>query len=159
MVVARSALLNLKTEAEYHDYYKREYCRKSVVTWDGVRVYFKDARFAHAFYESSKKDSQKDLFSAARAQRMNWIRETLVNPQSSIFQGWDKKKRRYDTCRRVCIAYEDFVVVIKMGLKKTGELKAEFVTCFKADNSISKIKGSPKWSKKTCLKALNKKGR
>jgi hypothetical protein len=92
MVVARPALLNYKTEAEYLDYYKREYCRKGIVTCDGIRVYFKEGKFAHAFYESSNKDSQKDTFSTVRAQRMNWIRETLVNPKSSSFQGWDKKR-------------------------------------------------------------------
>ena len=55
MVVAQPALLNYRTEAEYLDYYRREYCRKGVVTCDGIRVYFKEDRFAHAFYESSNK--------------------------------------------------------------------------------------------------------
>ena len=90
---------------------------------------------------------------------MEWIRATLENADSDLFQGWDKHKRRYDPGRRVCVVYEDFVVILQMLLKANGELKAEFVTCYQADNSIGKIKRSPKWSKENCLEALKKKGR
>ncbi len=152
-------LLICKDEEEYLEYYRKEYCRKGVVTFDEVRVYFKENRFSHAFYESSNRDGRKDKFSKIRAQRMRWIRATLENADSDLFQGWDKNKRRYDPGRRVCVVYEDFVVILKMRLKRNGRLKAEFVTCFRADNSIGKIKNSPKWSKEDCLAVLNKKGR
>jgi len=157
--VTAPQLLEDYTEDEFREYYKREYCRNGVVTFDGIRVYFKESRFRHAFYESRRRDGQKDVFSTVRAQRMNWIRETLESPESSIFQGWDKKKKRYDPCRMVCVLYEEFVVVIAMKLKKGGVLTAEFVTCFQADNSIEKIRRSPRWSKEKCLEVFNLKGR
>jgi len=152
-------LLICEDEDEYLAYYRKEYCRKGVVTFDGIRVYFRGNRFPHAFYESSKRDGRKDKFSKMRAQRMRWIRATLENVDSESFQGWDKKKKRYDPGGRVCLVYEEFVVILEMRLKKNGPLKAEFVTCYQADNSIGKIRNSPKWSKETCLEALNKKGR
>lgn len=152
-------LLIFKDEGEYLAYYRKEYCQKGVITFDGIRVYFMDDRFPHAFYESSNRDSKKDKFSQIRAQRMGWIRATLENADSDLFQGWDNKKKRYDPGRRVCVVYEDFVVILEMRLRKKGELKAEFVTCYQADNSIEKIRNSPKWIEGVCIEALNKKGR
>lgn len=66
--------------------------------------------------------------------------------------------RRYRATRRVAVVYEDFVVVVAMGLKQDGSLKANLVTCYQADNSIGKIRSSPAWSKAECL-ALLRKGR
>lgn len=139
--------------------YRKEYCQKGVVAFDGIRVYFRENRFFHAFYESSNRVSRKDKFSEIRAQRMGWIRSTLENADSDLFQGWDNKKKRYDHVRRVCVVYEEFVVILEMRLKKNGKLKAKFVTCYHADNSIGKIRNSPKWSREACFEALNKKGR
>ncbi len=52
------------------------------------------------------------------------------------------------------MVYEDFVVVVAMGLTAHGALKANFVTCYQADNSIGKIKGAPAWSREACLRLL-----
>ena len=152
-------LLIFEAEREYLTYYREEYCRKGVVTFDGIRVYFRESRFSHAFYESSNRDGRKDKFSKIRAQRMGWIRAMLESADSDLFQGWDNKRKRYDPGRRVCVVYGDFVVILKIRLKKNGALTAEFITCYQADNSIRKIKNSPKWTKEACLDALNKKGR
>ncbi len=75
-------------------------------------------------------------------------------PTAALFEGWDKTARRYDATRRVAVVYEDFVVVVAMGLKQDGTLKANLVTCYQADNSIGKIRGSPAWSKTACLALL-----
>lgn len=152
-------LLIFEAEREYLTYYREEYCRKGVVTFDGIRVYFRESRFSHAFYESSNRDGRKDKFSKIRAQRVGWIRAMLENADSDLFQGWNNKRKRYDPSRRVCVVYGDFVVILKIRLKKNGALTAEFITCYQADNSIGKIKNSPKWTKEACLDALNKKGR
>ena len=152
-------LLILEAEREYLTYYREEYCRKGVVTFDGIRVYFRKSRFSHAFYESSNRDGRKDKFSKIRAQRMGWIRAMLENADSDLFQGWDNKRKRYDPGRRVCVVYGDFVVILRIRLKKNGTLTAEFITCYQADNSIGKIRNSPKWTMEACLDALNKKGR
>jgi len=152
-------LLIYKNESDYLAHYQKEYCRKGVVTFDGIRVYFRKRKFFHAFYESTNRDGRKNHFSKRRAQRMEWIRATLENANSDLFQGRDKHKKKYDPGRRVCIVYEDFVVILQMRLKANRKLKAEFVTCYQADSSIGKIKRSPKWSKEKCLEVLKKKGR
>ncbi len=59
--------------------------------------------------------------------------------------GWDKMAHGYDSSRRVAVVYEAFMVVLAMGLKQNGMLKANFVTCYQADNSIGKIRTSPVW--------------
>jgi hypothetical protein len=106
------------------------------------------------FYESSGRDGRKDVFSPARAQRIDWIKFTLEHPNADLFEGWDKVARRHDSTRRVAVVYEDFVVVVAMGLKLNGSLKANFVTCYQADNSIGKIRQSPIWSREVCLRRL-----
>jgi ketosteroid isomerase-like protein len=81
-------------------------------------------------------------------------RRAVEHPTAALFEGWDKTARRYDATRRVAVVYEDFVVVVAMGLKQDGTLKANLVTCYQADNSIGKIRGSPAWSKTACLALL-----
>ncbi|OIQ80394.1 hypothetical protein GALL_378520 [mine drainage metagenome] len=81
-------------------------------------------------------------------------RRTLEHPTAALFEGWDKTSRQYDATRRLAVVYEDFVVVVAMGLKQDGSLKANFVTCYQADNSIAKIRSSPVWSRAACLRLL-----
>ena len=158
--MALPPLLYCKSEAEYQAHFERIYCHGSVLTFDKIRVYFKRNKFRHAFYESSNRDGVKDYFSPVRAQRMNWIEATLVHPEASLYLGWDKGRRRYDATHRVCVAYDDFIVVIRLYLNGAEALEAEFITCYQADNSIAKITGSPKWTMEKCLADLrNKKGR
>lgn len=153
-------LLEYESEAEYRDHYQRVYCRGVVSTFDGIRVYFDAQKFGHAFYESSaRRGGPKVSFSLVRAKRMDWIMATLEHPDAVLYQGWDKDKRRYAPERRVSVVYEDFVVVIDLKNAAGGKLKAKFVTCYQADNSIDKIRCSPKWTLEECLAALNKKGR
>jgi len=38
---------------------------------------------------------------------------------------------------------------------RNDPLKANFTTCYRADNSIDKIRTSPLWIKKKCLDALS----
>lgn len=54
----------------------------------------------------------------------------------------------------MAVVYADFVVVVAMGLKLDGSLKANFVTCYQADNSIGKIRKSPVWSRVECVREL-----
>lgn len=147
-------LVQYATEAEYKTHYERGYCKNAVTTFDGIRVHFAPNQFEHAFYESTARDGKKDAFSSVRAQRIDWIKATLENPAAALFKGWDKKTRTYNSTRRVTVVYEDFVVVVAMGLKQDGSLKAKFVTCYQADNSIGKIKQSPVWSRADCLHLL-----
>lgn len=147
-------LLQLPDEAAYRQHFVRTYCRAVIETHDGIRVYFRQDQFGHAFYESTGRDGVKDAFSLVRAQRMNWIEATLTNPAAARYQGWNAKKRCYEPVRRVDLVYEDFVVVLNLGLRRDRALKANFVTCFQADNSIGKIRRSPIWTMEDCLNAL-----
>ncbi len=155
------SLLYYETKDQYYHHFVREYCGKSILTSDGIRVYFSLNKFSHAFYESSNRDGVKDVFSHVRAQRMDWIKATLTSSQAKKYQGWNKKKGTYDPTSRVSFEYEQFVVVIQIKLKTNGDLKADFVTCYQADNSITKIRCSPLWSLNTCRAVLEgkKKGR
>ena len=155
------SLLYYETKDQYYHHFVREYCGKSILTSYGIRVYFSLNKFSHAFYESSNRDGVKDVFSHVRAQRMDWIKATLTSSQAKKYQGWDKKKGTYDPTSRVSFEYEQFVVVIQIKLKTNGDLKADFVTCYQADNSITKIRCSPLWSLNTCRSVLEgkKKGR
>ncbi len=148
-------LLHLPDEAAYRQHYVREYCRSVIQTHDGIRVFFKQEQFDHAFFESTYRDGVKDSFlSPTRSQRMGWIRATLVDPAAIRYQGFDKKRNRYDPARRVDLLYEDFVVVLALGLRRDGALRANFITCFQADNSIGRIRNSPLWTREDCLNAL-----
>jgi len=149
-------LLHCDGEEEYRIYYENNYCRTPILTFDGIRVFFTRDRFGHAFFESSNRDGIKDLFSTIRASRMNWIKITLLSKEASLFQGWDKTTKVYSSNRRVAVVINDFVVVISLKKNRKGELKGEFITCYEATNSISKIKNSPKWDKAECLKELGR---
>lgn len=150
-------LLIYATAAEYKTHYERHYQRATIITFDGIRVYFKPQKFGHAFYENSQgKAGAKDVFAPDRAQRMDWIRLTLENPNADIYVGWNKAKKCHEEDRRVSVVFDDFVVVIELSLNKKGELKAEFVTCYLADQSIQRIRSSPKWDKAKLLKFLQK---
>lgn len=51
--------------------------------------------------------------------------------------------------RAASAAYEGFVVVA-MGLKWDGTLRANFVTCYQADNSMGKMRSSLTSSRAAC---------
>lgn len=148
-------LLMLDSEEEYKVYYENNYCRGPIVTHDGIRIFFPKEKFHHAFFESSNRDGKKDVFSIDRSQRMSWIKLTLENQHSKLFQGWDKDTSQYVPDRRVSFVYENFVVVIALSLNRKGSLKGNFITCYQANNSIESIKKSPEWTKEECLSRLN----
>ena len=150
-------ILQLPTEAYYKSHYEANYCCVPTITFDGIPVYFSKIRFEHAFFESSMRDGAKDQFSPTRAQRMDWIRYTLQSPAASLYQGWDNKRQTHDPTRRVAVVVDDFVVIIRMKLKRDSSLKADFITCFQADNSINLIRQSQLWDLNRCIYDLSKK--
>jgi len=152
--MALPPLVHYASVAEYRSHYERVYCRGNIQTFDSIRVYFGASKFDHAFYESTARGGNKDVFSQVRAQRIDWIKATLEHQEAALFEGWDRTSRQYDATRRLAVVYEDFVVVIAMGLKQDSSLKANFVTCYQADNSIGKIRSSPAWSRAACIRLL-----
>ena len=138
------------SEEQLRELWRTEYCQQEIYTFDNIRVKFFDSNFDHAFYESSSrkqssnKQKYKDVLSARRVSRMLWIKDVLADPTADLRVGYNNKKHALNPKKRVAISKGDYVVIIEM----TGEKKAAFVTAFVADNSIGKIKQSPKWNLK-----------
>ncbi len=148
------SLLQLPDETAYRQHFIDTYCQGWIATHDGIPVYFRQNKFDHAFYESTNRNGVKDAFSWVRAERMNWINATLIDPTAVRYQGWNSKTHSYEPARRVDLLHEDFVVVLALGFRHDGVLRANFVTCFQANNSAAKIRTSPLWTKEDCLNAL-----
>ena len=137
-------LLLLPTEDEYRSLYETTYCNNTLCTFDGIQVRFRKVLFNHCFFESSRRNGIKDSFSRPRAERIEWIRIALRDPDADLYCGWDKKRRRYDCSRRVALVMNDYAVVIRF----TSNVNAEFVTAYLVDTSASlnKIIASPRFS-------------
>lgn len=131
---------------DYRDHYERIYCQAPLIAFDNIPVWFSKSRFSHAFFESTRRNKIKDRFSHERSQRIDWIRATLQHPNAELYCGWDNYKKRYDPARRVSVVYDNYVVIIQLTKKHDGTLKGHFKTAYVADNSIGKIRNSPKWN-------------
>lgn len=140
-------LLQLKDRNAYRQHYVEILCRGCIRTYDGIRVYFKPSTFDHAFFESSDKRGSKDSFSQVRAERMDWIANTLANPNSPCLQGWVRRKGVHDPTRRVTVGLQDFAIVVGLRDGRDSKLKANFITCYVADQSAHLIRKSPKWTR------------
>lgn len=137
--------LQLPNEAAYRAYFEGKYCAAPLNDSFGLPVRFRKSDFAHCCYESSNRDGNKDTFSVERSKRLDWIEATLQDASAVHYQGWDKKKGRYDPDYRVTNVYGSFVVVVRTIRKGGKAVRCEFRTCYYADNSISKIRKSPPW--------------
>ena len=73
-------LLKLADEATYRAHYERTLCRGGIFTHDGIPVFFRREEFDHAFFESSTRRGENDVFSPVRAERMDWIAAALADP-------------------------------------------------------------------------------
>jgi len=135
-------LVYYKTEFEYRTHFEQVYCRCKIMTFDGIPVAFKKDDFDHAFYESMA--AKDDTFSQKRAQRIDWIKAALDDPDSERYQGWDSKKKRCDKRRRVLVVMGNYVVIIGISRKGMGR----FITAFVADSgrTLKMIRQNPKWA-------------
>lgn len=139
-------LLHLADEAAYRLHFINTYCQKPVFSHWGFPVYFDVNRFEHAFFESSGRRGEKDVFSLERSRRIDWIGITLTDAGGEWLQGWDAKTKSYMPEQTVCFAHGIFVVVVRMGRNSRGMLKGRFITCYWADNSFNRIKSAPTWT-------------
>lgn len=135
-------LINYNSEHEYRKHFEKIYCQEPITTFDGIAIRFKKQDFDHAFYESVA--SKDDTFSWQRAERIDWIKAALEDPNSSRFIGWDNSKKRYDIKRRVALVNGNYVVVIAI----TGRDKGRFITAYIADTgrTLQMIQQSPPWT-------------
>ena len=141
-------LVKYDSSVQYRQHFENIYCRRPLATFDGIQVRFRRKDFNHCFFESVK--SKNDTFSQERAKRMDWIKAALEDPSSELHVGWIKKKRRYDTKRRVAIVMNNYIVIISI----KRDLSADFCTAYLADteplkgqnlSTLELIKLSPKW--------------
>lgn len=139
-------LIKYKTIQEYRNHFEKIYCKGNIRTFDNIPVYFRKSDFDHCFFESVK--TKDDTFSFIRAERIDWIKETLEDANADLRCGWLKKKNRVDCKRRVTIVNKNYVVIILIGKRKDSSLKANFITSFIAEKSINKILRMPKWKPK-----------
>ena len=119
-------LVKYNTKEEYKSHFEKIYCNSLVTTFDEIKVRFRKKDFEHCFYESSKRNGEKDVFSEVRAERIDWIKAVLENPDADLRIGWDKKKKRYNKKRRVAIVVRNYVVVIAL---KSNNKEAVFYYC------------------------------
>lgn len=139
-----------KTPDDYRVHFERIYCCGPIITFDGIAVRFRKCKFAHDFYESSKRDKNKDLFSWKRAERIDWIKVALEDPNSERYEGWDNERKRYDPGRRVAIVMGNYVVVIAL----VGPKDADFITAYVVNeksrpgrpSTTELIRRGPKWA-------------
>jgi len=141
--LAYPSLVRYQTPEEYRMHYERIYCRGPITTFDGIKVRFRKDRFDHCFFESTRRNQVKDQFSVLRAERIDWIKAALQDPNAELYVGWDRKRKRYDNSHRVSVAVESYVVVIRLSAVN----EAQFVTAYDADSAstIGRIRRSPKW--------------
>ncbi len=135
----------------YKRIFKKVYCKKTLITFDGINVKFYVSNFGHTFYESKNRQKKdKSLFSYKRANRIYWIKWILESPYAELYVGYNSKLKKIQANRRVALCIEEFVVVIE--LDKKNHKKAKFVTAYLADGvngkgekAIDLIRKSPKW--------------
>jgi len=138
------SLIKFDDEDEYEQYYINNYCNATIFTFDNIRVDFYPRQFHHAFFESSiKLRKKKDMFSKQRAERIDWIKYALKDPSGELYVGWDRKKKKINPKRRVCVIAGNYVVVIQM----KSQTRAFFVTAFIADSphTLKEIRSMLKW--------------
>jgi hypothetical protein len=138
------ALVHYASEAEYRRHYETHYCRSVIRTFDGLRVLFPRQQFDDAFFESANRLARdKSVFSTTRAERIDWIGAAVQDRTAELYAGWDRDKKQIDLGRRVTLIYGDYVVVLKVNLKKSS---ATFITAYVAGvDTLAKIRRQPRW--------------
>jgi hypothetical protein len=135
-------LVKYLSEQKYRQHFEDVYCKQPLLTFDGISVRFRKSNFDHAFFES--KNAKDDTFSMIRAERMDWIKAALEDPNSDRFVGWNNRLKCYDNTRRVTIVLKNYVIII--GITKKGA--GFFITAFVADSdrTLSLIRKGPRWA-------------
>lgn len=95
-------LVHYATIDEYRVHFEQVYCQGQISAFDGIPIQFRATDFDHCFFESSQRNRVKDVFSALRSERIDWIKSTLQDPTSDLRVGWDATSKSYIKSRRVC---------------------------------------------------------
>lgn len=139
--MAYPPLVHYQTEDEYRTHFEQVYCNGPITTFDNIQVRFRKRQFDHCFFESV--NTKDDTFSPDRAERIDWIKAALEDPDAEHRVGWDNIKKRPANDRRVAIVVNNYVVIIRLYRAD----RAEFVTAFVAtQRTISQIRTNPLWT-------------
>lgn len=137
--------LRRASEGEYRLHYESLYCQGPITDYLGLPIRFRKEQFDHVFFESAGRNRIKDIFSQARAERLDWILTTLQSTSSVQYEGWDSFTKRYDPNFRVTNVFGSFVVIVRVVRSRGLPVSGEFRTAYWADNSIGKIRTGPPW--------------
>lgn len=138
--MAYPPLVNYPTVQEYRVHFEQVYCQGLIQTFDNIEVRFYKRHFDHCFFESV--NTKDDTFSQRRAERIDWIKAALEDPNAEHRVGWDNLKKRPANDRRVAIVVKNYVVIIRLYRPE----RAEFVTAFVANGrTINQIRTNPFW--------------
>jgi len=137
-------LLDLPDESAYRSHYENSLCKQLIHTFDGILVRFPKWQFDHAFFESANRRlGDKGVFSLDRARHMDWIAPALADSNAELYEGWEKRRKAHTRESRACVAFGDYVVIIKL---REGGKSASFITAFQAgQRTLQKIRSGPKW--------------
>lgn len=101
---------------------------------------FRKRQFEHCFFESVV--TKDDTFSQRRAERIDWIKAALEDPNAELRVGWDNRRKHPANDRRVAIVVLNYVVIIRVYRKQ----RADFVTAFVAGRrTIRQIRTNSRW--------------
>lgn len=139
--MAYPPLVRYETEQEYRAHFERDYCSRPILSFDEIQVRFRKDQFDHCFFESVL--TKDDTFSRTRAERIDWIKAALEDPDAEHRLGWDNKRKRPANDRRVAIVVHNYVVIVRIYKGR----RAEFVTAFVADErTLRQIRTNPLWA-------------
>jgi len=136
-------LLMLSAERDYRSHFEAQYCNALVSTFDGITVRFFPGMFDHAFYRDSSPTAQdKAVFDLQRAQRMDWIRAVLADPDAELY----RRVMPNSKVRRIALEpTTPYVVVIQMD---SGSLsRARFITAYVVGSAsaLGNMRANPIW--------------
>lgn len=133
-------LLVCTTQQEFLENFVNIYCRRPIITFDGIQVRFRRQQFYHCCFNSVQQ--KDDTFSLERAERLPWIKTVLESPDVELRVGWDNAKKQAATNRRVALILESYVVIIQL----RSSNRANFVTAFVANGrAVEQIRSNPLW--------------
>lgn len=136
-------LLYLPDEPAYRMHYIRHYVNGGGVrTFDGILVRFFPTAFKDAFYrDSAPKAGDKALFDWTRAERMDWIRWLLTDPQAKVHRRRIKGKG----LRRIALDPTTRYAVITQVDGQNPQL-ARFITAYVATpRTVRRMCSNPAW--------------
>lgn len=145
MVYRKIKPYNLNEE-ELRALWLKSYCENPIITFDEIAVRFFPDMFDHCFYESeNRKKKDKSILSYNRLEKIFWIKDALEDTSALLKIGWDSKRKKHDSSRRVALVKGNYIVIIQI----IKEKKAKFITAFEMheDKNLELIKKGPDWKK------------